>query len=108
MVRTLMILILLGACGDEADVEACEPESACSCTDGTERDTACVCAGGATCTISGDSIEFTCDGNADCNLVCGSDCLITCPGTTTCTVDVGDGGVVSCPGTSTCDVLCRG
>src|SRR5687767_7674887 len=62
MVRLALILILLAACGDEADVEACEPESACSCTDGTERDTACVCAGGATCTISGDNIEFSCDG----------------------------------------------
>jgi hypothetical protein len=109
MWRAALILIVLTACGgDEADVEACEPESACSCTDGVERDTACVCVGGATCSISGDSIEFSCDGNADCNLECGTDCLITCPGTTSCTIDVGDGGIVTCPGTASCDVVCRG
>ena len=101
------ILILLAACGGDAEVEACEPASACSCMDGAERDTACVCAGGATCTIEGDSIEFSCDGNADCKLGCGADCLITCPGTTTCTVDVGDNAVVTCPGTASCEVFCR-
>jgi hypothetical protein len=108
MKTTAAVLILLfAACGDEADVESCEPANACSCDDGVERDIACVCAGGAECSISGDNIEFSCDGNADCNLACGADCLITCPGTTTCTVEVGDDAVVSCPGTASCDVLCQ-
>jgi hypothetical protein len=106
---TLLLLVLVMSCGgDEAEVESCEPENACSCTDGVDRETACVCAGGASCSISGDNIEFSCDGNADCNLACGDDCLITCPGTTTCTVDVGDNAVISCPGTASCDVLCQG
>jgi hypothetical protein len=106
--RAALILILVAGCGNDGKVEACEPTNACSCTDGTQRDTACTCSGGATCSISGDSIEFTCDGNAACNLDCGTNCLITCPGTTTCTVEVGDDAVVTCPGTALCDVLCHG
>jgi hypothetical protein len=105
----LCLGLAAAACGgDDAEVEFCEPEGACECTDGVERETACVCVGGSTCSVDGDDIEFSCDGNADCSLVCGTNCLITCPGTTQCTVDVGDGAVVDCPGTASCDVLCRG
>ena len=105
--RIAVLVFLLAACGGDGEVETCEPENACTCTDGVARDTACVCNGGSTCTITGDSIEFSCGGNAACGLVCGTDCLITCPGTTTCTVDVGDDAEITCPGTASCDVLCR-
>jgi len=99
----------VAACGNNnAQIQQCTPTNACTCTAGTQRDTACTCSGGASCAISGDSIEFQCDGNADCNLTCGTDCLITCPGTTSCTVDVDDNAVVECPGTASCDVTCRG
>lgn len=103
-------LSLFLACSDsdDAEVTACEPENACQCTDGTERDTACVCVGGSTCSIEGNSIEFSCQGNAACGLSCGTDCLITCPGTTMCTVATGDDAVVECPGTASCDVTCHG
>jgi hypothetical protein len=107
MMKAALFLIAIAACGGDHDVKACDPSSACTCMDGVDRDTACVCAGGSTCTVDGDSIEFTCDGNAGCNLVCGNDCLITCPGTTMCTVELGDKGVVTCPGTAQCDVLCH-
>jgi hypothetical protein len=105
-------LAFLGiSCGDDhgdAEVHECSPEGACSCSEGTERDTACVCTGGSSCSVDGDNIEFACEGNADCSLSCGDDCLITCPGTTTCTVDVGEGAVIECPGTASCDVTCHG
>jgi hypothetical protein len=107
--RALLLSFVVAACGGSgAEVEFCEPTEACDCVEGVERDTACVCVGGSTCSILGDSIEFSCDGNADCSLVCGTNCLISCPGTTTCTVDVGDDAIVSCPGTASCDILCRG
>jgi len=104
----LILILVMAACGDDAEVKTCMPENACTCMDGIDRDTACVCAGGATCTVEGDNIEFSCDGNAACNLTCGANCLITCPGTTTCTVEVDDDAVVTCPGTASCDVLCHG
>ena len=101
---------LVAGCGDDSDAEIqmCLPENACSCTDGVERDTSCTCVGGASCSVEGDSIEFQCEGNATCNLSCGTDCLVTCPGTTSCTVEVGDGAVIVCPGTASCDVTCNG
>lgn len=101
--------IALAGCGNDGDAEVreCTPENACTCTDGVERDLSCSCTGGSTCSIDGDDIEFACDGNAACGLVCGANCLITCPGTTSCTVDTGDDGVVSCPGTAFCDITCR-
>jgi hypothetical protein len=107
--KVALLLILAAACDDgDAELELCEPEDACFCDEGVEREIACVCEGGSTCSISGDSIEFSCDGNAACSLECGTNCLVTCPGTTTCTVSVGDEAVVSCPGTASCDVLCLG
>jgi hypothetical protein len=107
MAMASSVAVALSCGGNSTKVETCEPEGACSCTEGMQRDTACVCVGGSSCSISGDSIEFSCDGNANCSLSCGDDCLITCPGTTTCTVDSGDDAVVICPGTATCDVTCR-
>lgn len=95
-------------CGSDAHIEACEPENACSCGPGTERETSCSCTGGSSCEIEGDDIEFRCDGNAGCGMSCGNDCLITCPGTTTCDIEVGDDGVIECPGTATCNVVCHG
>ncbi len=113
MMRVGITLVALGflaavGCGGSAEVRTCDPESACTCTDGVERATACTCAGGSSCTIDGDDIEFQCEGNAACGLTCGADCLITCPGTTSCTVTVGDRGEVTCPGTATCDITCLG
>jgi hypothetical protein len=93
-------------CDGGATVRECAPESACMCTEGTMRATSCACAGGSTCTIDGDDIEFACDGNAACGLNCGTNCLITCPGTTSCTVSTGDEGDVTCPGTASCDITC--
>ncbi len=103
-----LAVFVTAACGGGGEVRECEPEGACFCTEGTERETLCVCEGGSDCSIDGDNIEFECDGNAACGLACGEDCLVTCPGTTSCTVEVGDGAVVSCPGTSTCHVTCFG
>ncbi|MFW6023353.1 MAG: hypothetical protein ACOC9O_01290, partial [Myxococcota bacterium] len=92
----LSMALGLAGCGndDGAEVKECMPEDACTCTEGTERETQCSCTGGSTCTVDGDNIEFACDGNAACGLNCGDDCLITCPGTTSCTVSTGDEGVV--------------
>lgn len=106
-------LLALGApgCDDDGNgnvqVHECTPEGACTCTEGTQRETACSCEGGSSCVVTGDNIEFACDGNAACGLDCGTNCLVTCPGTTSCTVAVGDDAVVVCPGTATCDITCR-
>lgn len=97
-----------GGGGGGAAVYECEPADACSCGPGNERPTACTCSGGSTCEIDGDGIEFHCQGNANCGLACGTNCLVTCPGTTSCSVEVGNDGHVSCPGTATCQVACRG
>lgn len=105
LVAVVVTLIAMG-CGSDAEVKECLPEGSCSCTDGVERDTACVCVGGSDCSIDGDNIEFQCDGNASCGLTCGNDCLVICPGTTICTVEVGDDAVVNCPGTATCNIRC--
>lgn len=106
--------ILLGAallvhCGDEsnATIEQCEPEGACSCSPGTERPVRCSCVGGSACTVSGGGIEFSCDGNADCDLTCGENCLVECPGTTSCMVTAGNATEVRCPGTASCDITCE-
>jgi len=99
---------LAAGCGGGANVEECEPEGSCSCEPGTERATSCSCTGGSNCSISGDDIEFQCDGNAGCGLDCGTNCLVTCPGTTSCNVEVDDEAVVRCPGTAECTVTCSG
>lgn len=104
----LTFVLLAVGCASDADVRDCEPEGACYCSEGEERETLCTCEGGSTCSIDGDNIEFECGGNAACGLTCGEDCLITCPGTTSCTVEVGDGAEVICPGTATCDITCFG
>ncbi len=104
----LLVLLAAGCGRGDAEVEFCEPEDACFCTDGVERETLCVCEGGSDCFIDGDDIEFECEGNAACGLSCGENCLVTCPGTTSCTVEVGHGGEVHCPGTATCDIACYG
>jgi hypothetical protein len=110
-VTGFFVFVALGGfgCGsdhDDAEVRECLPEGACFCTEGVERETACVCEGGSSCSIDGDNIEFECDGNAACGLTCGVNCLVTCPGTTTCTVEVGDDAIISCPGTATCNITC--
>lgn len=92
----------------EAEIEECEPADACSCEAGVERETRCTCVGGSTCEIAGDSIEFQCEGNADCGMTCGDDCLLTCPGTTRCDVVTGSEAVIECPGTASCYVTCSG
>lgn len=105
-------LAFVGGCGDDdgtgAAVVECMPEGACMCGPGNERPIACSCAGGSSCVLDGNEIEFQCQGNAGCGMSCGTDCLVTCPGTTQCTVEVGDRGIVSCPGTATCDIVCHG
>lgn len=98
---------LLAHCGSDATIEECEPEGACSCEAGTERETRCTCVGGSSCSVTGGGIEFTCDGNAACDLSCGEDCLIFCPGTTSCAVTAGDQAVVRCPGTASCSITCE-
>ena len=100
-------LLLLGGCSDSTSIEQCEPASACMCTQGTERETRCTCSGGSTCTVSGGGIELDCQGNADCALNCGEDCLTVCPGTTSCSVITGDQSEVRCQGTASCDVTCE-
>lgn len=107
----LFVSVAVAACSDDegdAEVEYCEPEGACSCMEGVERETACTCNGGSTCEIEGNSIEFQCQGNAGCGMSCGDDCLITCPGTTSCDIDVGNRAEINCPGTASCNVSCRG
>ncbi len=108
LMAALIAFIATGCGRGDAEVQACEPEGACYCTDGTERETLCVCEGGSDCSVDGDDIEFECEGNAACGLSCGEYCLVTCPGTTSCTADVGHGAVVECPGTATCDIACYG
>lgn len=112
---TLLFLIVWpfvgcsGAPGSRAvDIEECEPANACSCEAGMERDTSCTCSGGSTCEIAGNSIEFQCQGNADCGMSCGDDCLLTCPGTTRCDVHTGERAIIECPGTASCYVTCSG
>jgi hypothetical protein len=112
-IRAFLISAVLAAagCGSSttAEIHSCEPENACTCTDtSTERDLLCTCSGGATCSIDGDNIEFSCDGNAGCNYACGDNCLYNCVGTTVCEVHSGDNGEVLCTGTTTCDVHCEG
>jgi hypothetical protein len=107
LIAALLVLLTAG-CGSSAEVQFCEPEDSCYCTDGVERETLCVCEGGSDCLIDGDNIEFECEGNAACGLSCGENCLVTCPGTTSCTVEVGHGGVVNCPGTARCEIACYG
>lgn len=99
--------LVLG-CGGQAAIEECDPPGACSCEPGKERETSCSCHGGSTCSIQGDGIEFSCDGNASCDMECGADCLIRCPGTSSCEVTTGAGSIVRCPGTASCDVTCVG
>lgn len=107
VVGVLLGALLLTHCSDDATIEQCEPTNACSCTDGTERDTRCTCVGGSTCEVTGGGIEFYCEGNAACELNCGDDCLIVCPGTTSCGVTAGDQAEVRCPGTASCDITCE-
>lgn len=71
--------LVLG-CGGQAAIEECDPPGACSCEPGKERETSCSCHGGSTCSIQGDGVEFSCDGNADCDMECGADCLIEVSG----------------------------
>ena len=110
IIGILLGAVLLAHCGEEngGTIEQCEPEGACSCSDGTERDTRCTCVGGSTCSVSGGGIEFYCDGTDACELSCGDDCLIVCPGTTSCGVTAGDEAEVRCPGTASCDITCEG
>ena len=65
MMRAAQHLVLFAACGGDGEVEACEPANACSCMDGTARDTRVrLCRRRDVHHLSGDNIEFTCDGNA--------------------------------------------
>ena len=107
--KTILILgILLGACGDDdqaAEILSCTPETACTCDNSIDT---CTCAGGSTCDVAGadHGVTLKCEGNAACNLSCGTQCHVECPGTTGCTATVDDESTLLCTGTGECDFAC--
>lgn len=95
----------VGGCGSD-DVDVLECDGACHC-DPDER--VCSCEGGTECTLEGaEDVTFECDGNASCDLTCGTGCHVVCPGTTGCTTTLADDASAECQGTATCDFYCEG
>jgi hypothetical protein len=56
----------------------------------------------------GNDVTFECEGNATCDLTCGTNCHVICPGTAGCIAAMGDDSTGVCNGTGSCDYTCDG
>jgi hypothetical protein len=95
------------ACGDDDEdggARILECDGNCTCNEDTRT---CSCSGGTSCALEGEgNVTFTCDGNAACDLSCGSNCDIICPGTTGCTAEAGASASFECQGNAMCEFTC--
>lgn len=104
----LLFLFVLPGCKKSNDqVAVLECTGTCTCDQETRT---CTCSGGTDCALAGEesSVTFECDGNATCDLTCGTDCHVVCPGTAGCTATMGDGSTAVCNGTGDCHYTCVG
>lgn len=89
---------------EHADVLECE--GSCECDSETRT---CSCLGGSECIVEGeDDITLICEGNARCELECGTACHVECPGTAGCVAAMGDDSTAVCNGTGDCEYYCDG